>query len=185
MPEQGPPMKQTILRTAAIAALCSVGQAQAAEGAVPTSEPCITNAEVQGAVAYVLPILLRTVSDKCSALLPANAYLRTASPGLVRELEASQNRAWPQARALLIKFAREDKAMVALSDEALRPIVDQIVGKKLEIRVEVGMCGDVNDIAEAVAPLSPDQTVNLFATILNIAGRHDKKMRTCAPRLNE
>jgi len=60
-----------------------------------------------------------------------------------------------------------------------KPLVDEILAEKMSLKVEAPMCGEINDIAEALAPLSPDQSVHLLATIFNAVARKDKSMRSC------
>jgi hypothetical protein len=41
------------------------------------------------------------------------------------------------------------------------------------------MCGEINDIAEALMPLNAEQSVHLISTILAAAARNDNKLRSC------
>lgn len=177
-------MKQGLFRTAAAMAFLASAQAQAAQpkaSAVPPPRPCITDAEVHGLVAYFLPNVLQEVSSKCRALLPPSSYLQTGLRDLAVRLEAGRAAAWPQAKAGFFKFAPSDKdgSIAALSDQALRGVVDQVILEKLSIPMNATMCGEANDIAQALAPLNAEQSVHLIATIFNAVGRNDKSMHTC------
>ncbi|MFT4026534.1 MAG: hypothetical protein QM676_07010 [Novosphingobium sp.] len=174
-------MKQALFRLAGTMALLAVGQAQAAEPKAAPPRPCITDAEVHGLVGYFLPNVLQEVTGKCAAFLPAEAYLRRGMPGLIERLQAGREAAWPQARTGFFKFAPNERDIRAakLSDAQLREVVDQVLAREISIPMTADVCGEVNDIAEAMAPLDPQQTIHLVAAILNTAGRKAKSLNTC------
>ena len=143
--------------------------------------PCITDREMHGLVAYFLPAVIDEVSANCSVHLPAASFLRAGLPRLQSALSENKEAAWPLARAAFFKIAdsKDGKQMAKLSDRALRPLVDEILAEKMSLKVDAPMCGEISDIAEALAPLSPDQSVHLLATIFNAVARKDKSMRSC------
>ena len=142
---------------------------------------CITEAEMHGLVAYFLPAVLDEVSRSCSSHLPESSYLRAGLPRLQESLNQNKEASWPLAKAAFFKISdsKDSKTMAGFSDKALRPLVDEILTQKMKINIDAPMCGEVNDIAEALAPLTPDQTVHLLATIFNTVARKDKTMRSC------
>lgn len=156
-------------------ALCSTSALQADPGA------CVTSAEMHGMVAYFLPVVLDSVAKNCSAFTPASSYLRAGLPGLEVQLREGREAAWPMARSAFFKLGGRKNAhtMASLSDDALRPLVDDMLGSKFSIPVDTAKCGEVNDIAEALAALNAPQTVHLIATILSTAARKDNKLSSC------
>lgn len=169
-------MKRSLFRLAGALAICASTTAQA----LPP-EKCLTPPEMHGLIAYFLPNVLNEVSNNCASSLPPASYLRTNFPRLADELIAGKTAAWPVARSAFFKMsdAKDMKEMAGLSDKALRPLVDDMMAQKIRIPVSPSTCGEVNDISEALAPLSADQTVHLFATILSAVARNDNKMRAC------
>jgi hypothetical protein len=152
-----------------------------ASGAEPQPRPCLTSAELRGMVGYFLPNVLNEVATGCAAHLPAGSFLRNGMAPLMDGLAQGREAAWPAARSAFFKLspAGETKEMASLSDKALRPLVDELLTQKMRIPVNAAICGEVNDIAEALAPLDSAQTVRLFAAILAAAGRNDSKLRSC------
>lgn len=161
--------------TAAAIALCSASALQAAP------RTCVTSAEMHGMVAYFLPVVLDNVAKNCSAYTPASSYLRAGLPGLQVQLREGREAAWPMAKSAFFKLGgqKDVRTMAVLSDDALRPLVDDMLGSKFAIPVDATKCGEINDIAEALAPLNAPQTVHLIATILSTAARKDNKLSSC------
>lgn len=169
-------MTRSIVSLAASLALVVAMPARAA-----APEPCINPAEMHGLIAYFLPEVIGEVTRNCSAQVPPGSYLRSGLPRIGAELKSRNEEFWPTARSAFFKMskARDAKAMAALSDEALKPMVDAMMAEKIKIPVRPADCADVNDITESLAPLSADQTVHLLATIFGAVARRDSTMRSC------
>lgn len=169
-------MKGTPFKLAASLALGATVPAQAAE---PVR--CIEPQEMHGLITYFLPNVIDEVTKNCSASLPANSYLQRQLPRLATQLNEQKNVAWPVAKAAFFKMAdaKDADAMASLPDTALRPLVDQVMAQKISIPVTPPVCADVNDVAEALSPLSGEQTVHLLATIFSIVARKDNNLRSC------
>jgi hypothetical protein len=157
-------------------ALCGMAPAQAAPAV-----QCLNTQERHGLIGYFLPEVIGEVSKNCSAHLPAGSYLRTRLPQVAAQLVEAKPQAWPVAKAAFLKMGdpKDSKQMASLPDEALRPLIDAVMASKMTIPVTPSTCAEVNDISEALAPLSPDQTVHLLATIFNAVARKDNKLRSC------
>lgn len=169
-------MRKPVSTIFAALAICSTVSAQAA---VPA--PCITPPEMNGLIAYFLPDVIGEVSRNCSAHLPPASYLRNGFAEMGTTLAQHKAEHWPTAKSAFLKMgtAKEAKDMASLPDEALRPLVDVAMASRMSIPVNAATCADVNDVAQALAPLSTQQTVNLLATIFNIVTRKDNKLRSC------
>lgn len=171
-------MLRKLAGAAAALGLCLAGMAHAAE---PPARPCITRAEMQGMVAYFLPNVLAEVAAGCTPHLPPESHLRRGIAPLLQGLEQGREAAWPTARSAFFKMsgAGATPELARLSDRSLRPLVDEMLAEKMKIPVTAPVCGEVNDIIEALAPLDAPQTANLIATILAAAARNDSKLRSC------
>lgn len=162
-------------------ALVSTVSAQAA-----TPAPCIRAAEMHGLIAYFLPDVVGKVLATCSDHLPPGSYLRAGLPHLVEPLNAGKNAAWPTAKAAFFKLGEPEdvKTVDAVPDDALRPLIEAAVVSALPIELTPVSCADVNDVAEALAPLDATQTVHLAATIFTMISRKDGKLRGCGRENN-
>lgn len=170
-------MRQFAYRTAAVLALISAGQAQAA-----TASNCITRPEMQGLVAYFLPPVLGSAITSCEATLPAQSYLITKGPALVDQLATGKDAAWPAAKTAFIKMSGKGKdsgLLERLPDEALRPLIEGIIETELLPSIKPGTCEDINRVAATLEPLPTANTVSMVAELLNIAARKDGKFASC------
>jgi hypothetical protein len=145
------------------------------------STQCITDPEMHALVAYVLPSVIAKAGNICGPQLAAGSYFNTALPQLHSRLDQGKDAAWPMAKSAFFKFSSEKDArtMGVLPDRSLRPLLDDIITEKLALKIDGSTCASANDIAEALAPLSPEQTVHLVATILITVARKDHKLPSC------
>lgn len=170
-------MNTHLFRLGAALALCSAAQAQAATG----GQSCITPGEVRGLVGYAMPALLEKIAGSCAPHVSRGGYMAMRLPGLIGTLAAGRDAAWPQARAAFMKFgAPKDTATLAsLPDEAMRPIVDQVLAEKLALKVPASACLDVEEVLETLEPLPAENSVRLISVILTLAGRGDRAIPAC------
>jgi hypothetical protein len=174
-------MRRSAIAIAASLSLVSVTTAQAAPAVI-----CVTDQEMHGLVAFVLPDVLKKLSDNCATYLPPSSYFSTGLPKLLTGLNEGKDPAWPMAKAAFFKLGGPEKTndMAKLSDRALRPLVDELVSQKLTMTVSAPLCGEANDIAESLSPLSATQTVHTVATLFNAFLRSDKKLGSCPRATN-
>lgn len=174
-------MTRIIFRTAAALALLSTGQlAQAA-----AAKPCMSQAELRGMVAYVLPSVMSSVVERCRASLPAGSAMLTRGTQVVSELEAGQSAAFPMARQAFAKFSddgNKDGADLFLSmpESTLKPIIEGAITQELTASVKVKDCPDIDRVFGTLQPLPASNFVDLVTQIMTIAARDDKKMSVCA-----
>ena len=82
-------------KIAAATCLLAVGSTATAQ---TQARPCITAAENEAVVAYVMPDLIGALENRCARVLPADAFLGTQSGALKGKLQPQSDRAWPKAR---------------------------------------------------------------------------------------
>lgn len=70
--------------------------------------------------------------------------------------------------------------MAELPDEMLRPMLDLFLVEAMGIKLTPDSCGEVNDISEALSPLTGAQTAHLLAVTLSAAARGDKEIGSCS-----
>jgi len=169
-------MKKALSILVAGLSLCATTTAQSA-----VATKCLTPGEMHGLIAYILPATLSRVTQACRTQLPADSYFATKGAELVRQLHEGKPAAWPAAKAAFFKFSNDPKAVKAagLPDDAVRELVDKEMTARLTFPIDASTCAEANDIAEALAPLSAEQTVHLVATIFNAVARKDDQMRSC------
>jgi hypothetical protein len=141
----------------ALAALGTGTGAQAADAA-----SCLTEAEVSSLVVYGLPQAIAASRVSCSAQLAPDGFLATRGSALESRYSAAKNAAWPQAKIGLIKLAtastdRDVSTLESLPDETVRPLIDALIQQKVAEAIEPGTCGEVEQLAQLLAPLEPQQ----------------------------
>jgi hypothetical protein len=173
-------MRAIPAKSVAAIALLSAVQAQAADA----TQQCLTRDEVHGMIAFVLPSAISSVAEKCTPVLPKDAFLLSRAPQLVSELEPARAAAFPMAKAAFMKFGGSTdkdtmKMMSALPEEALRPMIEMIVAEKVTGEIKPENCKDIDRIFSTIAPLPGANMIDLVTEALMIAGRKDDKMRSC------
>ena len=171
-------MIRSMMAWAAGAALVAAGPTQAQGMA------CVTPDEMEGLVTYFVPQVIDNVIETCSAHLPADSYVRAGLPARAEELRGMSDAAWPAARSAFMKIGSgqsgdEAEEMADMSDEMLRPMLDIFLVEAMGLKLTAGSCGEVNDITEALAPLTGAQAAHLLAVTLSAAARGDKNMASC------
>ena len=174
-------MTRTFFRTAAALALLSTGQlAQAA-----TAKPCISQPELRGMVAYIMPSVMSSVIERCRASLPAGSAMLTRGTQVVTELQAGQSAAFPMARQAFAKFSddgNKDGADLfqSMPEDTLKPIIESAITKELTASVTVKDCPDIDRVFGTLQPLPASNFVDLITQVMTIATRDNKQMSVCA-----
>lgn len=173
-------MSRNTYRFAAALAMISTGQMAQAQ-----AKSCMTQAELHGMVAYVLPSAMTAVVERCRASLPAGSAMLTRGPELTRELEAGQSAAFPLARRAFAKFS--DKGddsgaamMMLMPEAAFRPIIEGALSQQLTSSIKVKDCPDIDRVFGTLRPLPASNFVDLFTQVITITARDDKQLSVCA-----
>ena len=174
-------MRHLAFRTAAVLALVSAAQLQAAQA---QDKSCVTRPELRGLVAYALPTVLQTTIDKCAPRLAPDSYLIARAPQLVSTLEAGRSAAWPQAKQAFVKIGgkgeKDTAGMFALlPEEAVRPLIEAVIEQKLVPSIKPESCPDIDRIMTPLEPLPASNLIDTMTEVLLVAARKDKSMPTC------
>lgn len=172
-------MSRNTYRLATCLAMLATGQMAQAQ-----TRPCMTQAELHGMVAYVLPSAMTAVVERCRASLPAGSAMLTRGPQLATELEAGQSAAFPMARKAFAKFS--DKGddsgaamMMMMPEAALRPIIEGALSQQLTSSIKVKDCPDIDRVFGTLRPLPASNFVDLFTQVIAISARDNKQMSVC------
>ena len=141
--------------------------------------PCLTTAEFAALAGYALPSTIEAVTRRCSATLPADAFLRTGADPLVARYAQARPVAWPGAKAAFIKLgtgadAGAGKLMLLLPDQTLQQVVDGAIQAKIADAMPVDRCGAANRLLQLLAPLPPENTAELIALAVGLGVGADK-----------
>lgn len=173
-------MRKIAFRTAAVLALMSAGQLQAAQVAKTS---CMTRGELRGMLTYFMPSVLDSTIAKCKDRLDADSYLIGQAPKLVDTLRAGQDAAWPDAKKAIAKIGggTNDTAMLdVLPEAAMRPMMEAMAQEKLGSSIKPENCGDINRIMGTLEPLPAANMIEFMTETLAVVARKDSKMPVCA-----
>ncbi|MEG8042294.1 hypothetical protein QP164_05700 [Sphingomonas sp. LR59] len=88
---------------------------------------CITGPEAESLTLVAMPDILRETGRVCAAQLPAASLIRSQSSALIDRYQIESDRAWPAARAAIVKLS--DPAVDALLDLGVcTPAADDAAG---------------------------------------------------------
>jgi hypothetical protein len=159
-----------IVSLLAAAAAVMPGIAAAAE------PPCLTAREFSDLSQYALPSIISGTAQRCSAALPADAYLQRHGTDLAARYAAAKPAAWPAAKAAFMKLSGgigPDAAGLFrnLPDENLRPMVDALVEGLIGQQVKPDQCGTIDKAVRLLSPLPPQHTAELIALAVGLGSK--------------
>lgn len=149
------------------------GMAQAAQAV------CVTPAELTAMTTYGLPSVIRGTSQRCSPILPANAYLRRDGERLAARYERGSVAAWPAARAAFLRIgsngnADQAKIMQRLPDDTLRPLVDELILGMVDQKLPADRCKSIDRLVNLLSPLPPENTAELIGLAAGLGATNGK-----------
>lgn len=146
------------------------GLARAAE------PPCLTPREFTALSSYAMPSIITGTVQRCSAALPADAYLKRSGAALASRYASGKLAAWPGAKDAFIKLSggmNSDAVSLfqALPDDKLQPMVDTLVEGMIGQQIPAERCTTIDRAVRLLAPLPPQNTAELIALALGLGSR--------------
>lgn len=157
-----------LIKSLTLAALAiAPGLARAAE------PPCLQPAEFAALAGFALPSAINGASQRCTASLPADAFLRTGAGAMATRYAGARSAAWPGAKAAFLKLgsaAEGDAAKLIglLPDEALQQIVDAAIQAKVADTLPLERCATTDRLLLLLSPLPPENTAELIALAVSL-----------------
>lgn len=136
--------------------------------AAPAQRPCLTGAEAESLATVALPDIIRQTGATCAGQLPAASLLRRPSSAMLTRYDAEAERAWPAARAALVKLSAPE-AEALLGSQFARPLLSTLVTPLIVGRIAVRDCGTIDRLVTLLEPLPPRNTAGVIVTALQYA----------------
>ncbi|MDE0877809.1 MAG: hypothetical protein OSB00_03960 [Sphingomonas bacterium] len=140
---------------------------------------CITTTEAKALTQVALPAILRQTGQLCAGRLPASSILRQSSGAFIAKYDAASDRAWPTARAAIVKLS--DPAVTALLDsDYARPLLVTMIAPLITGRIAVEDCPTIDALVTDLAPLPAPNTASIVVTTLRYLQAEKAKGRNVA-----
>ncbi len=147
------------------------------------SKPCITPAENEAVVAYVMPDLIGALETRCARALPADAFLATRSAALQRKLQPTSEKAWPRAKKSVQRFVGLripiDGPFESAAKAALAPAAATLIAQSFDAE----QCRVADRLLAELAPLPPENLARVMALFLELGSAQTDEVpfRICTP----
>lgn len=126
---------------------------------------CVTDAEAQAFALVAMPEIIRETGRVCATALPAASLVRSRSGAFLAKYDAEANRAWPTARAAIVKLS--DPAIeILVQSEYARPLITSLLVPQLVGRIAIADCAVIDRLTTLLEPLPPRNTAGIVVTTL-------------------
>ena len=145
------------------------------------ARPCISAAENEAVVAYVMPDLIGAIENRCGRVLPADAFLGTGSAALQKRLQPQSDRAWPRARKAAQRITGTpmpvEGPLANIAKSALAPAAALSIAQGFDAE----RCRIADRLLAELAPLPPENLARVMALFLELgsATSEDVPFRVC------
>lgn len=142
-----------------------------AVGAMLVSAPaaaqtrCLTEADAESIALVAMPDIVRGAGIVCAARLPSSSLVRQTAGPFLDKYQAAADRAWPGARAAIVKLS--DPAIeVLLASDYARPLLTAALSPLLVGRIAAKDCGTIDHLLTLLAPLPPRNMAGVIVVTL-------------------
>ena len=159
------------MRIAAIVAAAAFAFQPALAKAVEA--PCITPVQAASLAGYALPSVISGTTKRCSTTLSEKSFLKANGSALAERYASRKTENWPAAKAAFLAMSKgkegADKVFSQLPDSSLREMVDVVLEGMIVQEIPIGECGKIDNVVRLLAPLPPENTVELVALMIGMA----------------
>ncbi len=150
--------------------------------------PCLTPAEFTALAEYALPSVISGTSQRCSAVLSADAWLPKNGDRLAARYARAKGTAWPGAKAAFLKLSSTtnddaNKLLRGMPDASLQQILDATMEGMVSQQIQPERCSAIDTVARLLAPLPPENTSRLIAAVVGLGSKSNQakvgKIRIC------
>jgi hypothetical protein len=150
-----------------------------APGVAQAAQQCLTPQEASSLAAYALPAAISGTTKRCAPSLTPSSFLRRGGSELASRYSARKTQNWPAAKAAFFKIGGGSKdessaILKTLPDPSLQQMLDAIIEGMVAQEIPVEKCGQIDRIVGLLAPLPAENTADLIAVVLGIAGKSGK-----------
>lgn len=156
------------------AGLAIFGLVHSATAQATQVEQCLSVAQAEALVTYLLPTAVQASRSKCAATLPATSSLLKENSAQLAKYRAASEGAWPKAKSAVSVLAGE-KLPPEIDDALLRPIADAMFSQLIGEEIKPKDCNMIAKIYSDLEPMPSSNLASLAITIVQAATKDDKK----------
>ena len=130
--------------------------------AAAPARPCITTAELGDVAVVALPEMVDSFAQRCSAQLPATAFLRTGASGFSQRLRTEGVPHREPAMAALKRMAPPQLQAQVSTDAGLKTMVGMLAGA-MGPRLNAKSCTEMSRFIESLSPLPAANVAMMFS----------------------
>jgi hypothetical protein len=162
-----------------LATLCAASLVLAPGVAQAAQQQCLTPAEASSLAAYALPAAITGTTKRCAPSLAADAFLPRGGAELASRYAVRKAQNWPAAKAAFFKIgggAKDESSAIlkTLPDPSLQQMLDAIIEGMVAQEIPIEKCGKIDQIIGLLAPLPAQNTADLIAVVVGLAGKSGK-----------
>ena len=148
----------------------------AAALASPSPPPCLTQGEAETVALVAMPEIIRQTGAACAGVLPASSVVRQPQSALLQRYDAEADRAWPGARAAIVKLS-DPQAEALLGSQFARPLLTTLIAPLIVGHVQSKDCGTIDRLVTLLEPLPPRNAAGVVVTTLRyLQARGDRNV---------
>ena len=137
--------------------------------AQPAAPACVTREQAADLVLVQLPDAVTTVSQQCTASLPADAFLRSGVTGWVERLRAEGGARRASALAGFTALTAGRLPQGITPDLAMSGMSSMFLGQALSGRMNPAACAEASRLLEAFSALPPANVATMVSAGLGLA----------------
>jgi hypothetical protein len=163
----------------AVLALAGLVSAQAAVAAKPA---CIAPHDMRTLIRVALPDAIESITQRCRASLPRDAFLPNEGPGLAQRYRAQAPADPARVRAAVEAATGQDLSSFA-SDDTVYALARQFIDDQIATRVPTRECENIDGMVELASNLRADAMAEAILLALQVAGPQVVKgIAICPPK---
>mgnify|MGYP003627925332 FL=1 len=157
-----------------MAGLALAGLSQSVSAQTAPMPKCVSVAQAEALVTYLLPTAVQASRNKCAATLPAATSLLKENSEQLAKYRAASEAAWPRAKGAVALLAGE-KLPSEIDDTLLRPITDAMFTSLIGEEIKPKDCDLIAKIYHDLEPMPSSNLASLAISIVQAATKDDKK----------
>lgn len=132
---------------------------------------CLTRAEAEGLMTYSLPSIVRAMSGKCAATLPATAPLIQAGTVTAGRYQPDADKAFPMAKVAFDKLAGTNMSEI-IGDTGTQKLIQATISTGVTAKIQAKDCATIDRVLDILQPLPAKNMAMLFTAILEIGANN-------------